>query len=223
MGRSAIRTFGVLASRSLALPATWRIIAVHTSMRPLVCVIFGAFASAAFAAPVTYNVDPDHTYPSFEADHFGGMSVWRGKFNQSSGKVVLDREAQSGTVDITIDANSIDAGHEKLNTHLKGSDAGMFDVAKFPTVTYKGKLAKFKDGAPTEVQGELTLHGVTKPVTLTIRSFKCMQHPMQKKEFCGADAVGTFNRDDFGINYGKAFGFKMDVKLAIQIEGFKAG
>ncbi len=196
---------------------------MHTSMRPLFCVMFGALASAAFAAPVTYNVDPDHTFPSFEADHFGGMSVWRGKFNQTSGSVVLDREAQTGTVDITIDAKSIDAGHDKLNAHLTGSDAGMLDVAKFPTATYKGKLAKFKDGAPTEVQGELTLHGVTKPVTLTIRSFKCMTHPMKKQEFCGADAAGTINRDDFGINFGKAFGFKMDVKLAIQIEGFKAG
>lgn len=196
---------------------------MHTSMRPLICVIFGAFASAAIAAPVTYNVDPEHTYPSFEADHFGGMSVWRGKFKQTSGSVVLDKEAQTGTVDITIDTNSLDFGHEKLNTHAKGDDAGFFDVAKFPTATYKGKLAKFKDGAPTEVQGDLTLHGVTKPVTLTIRSFKCMTHPMKKKEFCGADAVGAFNREDFGLNWGKAFGFKMDVKLAIQVEAFKAG
>ena len=195
---------------------------MHTSMRPLICVIFGAMASAAFAAPVKYNVDPDHTFPSFEADHFGGMSVWRGKFDQNSGTVVLDREAQSGTVDIKIDMSSFDSGFEKLNTHVKGSDPGMFDVAKFPTATYKGKLAKFKDGAPTEVQGELTLHGVTKPLTLTIRSFKCMTHPMKKKEFCGADAAGTINRDDFGINFGKAFGFKMDVKLAIQVEGYKA-
>jgi len=196
---------------------------VHTSMRPLVCVIFAAFASAAIAAPVTYNVDPDHTYPSFEADHFGGMSVWRGKFKQSNGSIVLDREAQTGTVNITVDASSIDTGHEKTNTHLKSADAGMFDVAKFPTATYKGKLVKFKDGAPTEVQGEFTLHGVTKPLTLTIRSFKCMTHPMKKQEFCGADAVGTINRDDFGISFGKAFGFNMDVKLAIQVEAYKAG
>ncbi|HEY6123955.1 MAG TPA: YceI family protein [Steroidobacteraceae bacterium] len=195
---------------------------MQNPIRALAFIIAGATASATFAAPVTYNVDPEHTFPSFEADHFGGMSVWRGKFNQNSGKVVLDREAQTGTVDITIDTNSIDFGLEKLHTHVKGSDAGMLDVAKFPTATYKGKLAKFKDGAPTEVQGELTLHGVTKPVTLTIRSFKCMAHPMKKKEFCGADAVGSFSRADFGVDWGKAFGFGMDVKLAIQIEAFKA-
>jgi polyisoprenoid-binding protein YceI len=180
-------------------------------------------AAAATAAPATYKVDPEHTHPSFEADHFGGMSVWRGRFNENSGTVVIDREAKSGTVDIVIDTNSLDFGLEKLETHVKSSDAGMLDVAKFPTATYKGKLAKFKDGAPTEVQGELTLHGVTKPLTLTIRSFKCMSHPMRKKEFCGADAVGTFNREDFGVSWGKAFGFGMEVKLAIQIEAFAAG
>jgi polyisoprenoid-binding protein YceI len=196
---------------------------MHTSIRLALCAIAGTMTAAAVAAPVTYNVDPEHTYPSFEVDHFGGMSVWRGKFNENSGTVVLDREAQSGTVDITINTNSIDLGLEKLHTHLKGADPGMLDVAKYPTATYKGKLAKFKDGAPTEVQGELTLHGVTKPVTLTIRSFKCMMNPMKKKEFCGADAVGSFSREDFGIDWGKAFGFKMDVKLAIQVEAFKAG
>ena len=195
---------------------------MRTSIRLALCAFAGTVTAAAFAAPVTYNVDAEHTYPSFEADHFGGMSVWRGKFNSNSGTVVLDREAKTGTVDIKIDTGSIDFGLEKLHTHVKGADPGMLDVVKYPTATYKGKLAKFVDGAPTEVQGELTLHGVTKPVTLTIRSFKCMALPMKKKEFCGADAVGSFNRADFGVDWGKAFGFGMDVKLAIQVEAFKA-
>lgn len=190
--------------------------------RPLAFAAAWAVTAAAAAAPVTYKVDPEHTHPSFEADHFGGMSVWRGRFNENAGTVVIDREAQTGTVDIVIDTNSIDFGLEKLETHVKSADVGMLDTAKFPTATYKGKLTKFKDGAPTEVQGELTLHGVTKPVTLTIRSFKCMPHPMKKKEFCGADAVTTINREDFGVGWGKAFGFGMDVKLAIQIEAFIA-
>jgi polyisoprenoid-binding protein YceI len=196
---------------------------MNSSHRSLAALTLGLVASAALAAPVTYNVDPEHTFPSFEADHFGGVSVWRGKFNQNSGTIVLDREAKTGTVDIKIDTASVDLGLDKLATHLKSSEAGMLDVAKYPTATYKGTLAKFKDGAPTEVQGELTLHGVTKPVTLTIRSFKCMTHPMKKVEFCGADAVGTINRDDFGVSWGKSFGFGMEVKLAIQVEGLKAG
>jgi polyisoprenoid-binding protein YceI len=188
---------------------------------PALIAVLGMAASA-FAAPVTYNVDPEHTYPSFETDHFGGMSVWRGKFNKNSGTIVLDREAGTGTVDIKIETDSIDLGLEKLHTHVKAAEEGMLDVVKYPVATYKGKLTRFKDGAPTAVEGELTLHGVTKPVTLTIRSFKCMMSPMKKKEFCGADATGTINREDFGVGFGKSFGFKMDVKLAIQVEAFKA-
>jgi polyisoprenoid-binding protein YceI len=174
-------------------------------------------ASAALAAPVTYNVDPGHTYPSFDADHMGGLSTLRGKFNSSSGKIVLDKDAKTGTVEITVDTTSLDFGNDKLNDHAK-KDEAMFDVAKYPTATYKGTLAKWANGSPTEVQGELTMHGVTKPVVLKINSFLCKQHPMTKKEVCGADASGTFSRYDFGITYGQNFGFKPDVTLRIQVE-----
>lgn len=183
----------------------------------LLALAAGCLVSAAsFAAPVTYKVDSGHTYPSFEADHFGGMSVWRGKFNKTSGTITLDRSAKTGSIDITIDASSVDTGNDDLNKHLKSAD--FFDVEKFPTATYKGKFTKFTDGNPVEVTGELTMRGVTKPVKLEIRSFKCGPHPMKKKEFCGADATATFNREDFGIVFGKNMGFKMDVKLAIQVE-----
>jgi polyisoprenoid-binding protein YceI len=185
-------------------------------MRALTTLLLAALATSAVAAPVKYTVDSTHTFPSFEADHFGGMSVWRGKFKSTSGSIVLDKAGQTGTVDISIDTASIDTGNEKLNDHLKTAE--FFDVARIPTATYKGKLGKFKDGAPTEVQGDLTLHGVTRPVTLTIRSFKCMPHPMKKKEFCGADAAATINREDFGMAWGKTFGFRMETKLQIQIE-----
>jgi len=176
---------------------------------------------SALAAPVTYDVDPSHTYPSFAADHMGGLSVWRGKFDKSSGTIVLDKDKGSGTVDITVDTGSIDFGQEKLNEHAKGAE--MFDVAKYPTATYKGKLVHFKDGAPTEVEGELTLKGVTKPLTLKINQFLCKPNPMTKKETCGADASGTFNRKDYGLSYGEAYGFKMEVTLAIQVEAVRQG
>jgi polyisoprenoid-binding protein YceI len=172
------------------------------------------------AAPVTYNIDPAHTYPSFETDHFDGMSVWRGKFNHSSGTIVVDKEAGTGTVDITIDTSSIDLGNPKLDEHTKTAD--MLDVAKYPTATYKGKLSAFKNGQPTEIVGEFTLHGVTKPLTLKIDSFKCMTYPQDKKEHCGADAIGSFSRADYGITYGDKYGFKMDMKLAIQVEAVRA-
>jgi len=177
-------------------------------------------AGAACAAPVTYKIDPTHTYPSFEADHMGGLSVWRGKFRTTSGVVTLDTEAQAGDVDITVDTASIDFGMDKLDAHAKSPE--MFDVAQFPTATYKGKLAKFKNGAPTEVDGEFTFHGVTKPLTLSIRSFKCQPNPMTKKQTCGADAAASFDRSDYGFDYGKAYGFNMGVKLAIQVEAVKA-
>lgn len=174
----------------------------------------------AVAAPVKYDIDPGHTYPSFEADHMGGLSILRGKFNSSSGTVTLDKEAKTGTVEITVDMSSIDFGHDKLNEHAKNPD--MFDVAKYPTATYKGKLTKFNGDAPTEVEGELTMHGVTKPVTLKINQFLCKKHPMIGKEVCGADAEATINRADFGVDYGKQFGFKMDTKLRIEVEAIRA-
>lgn len=176
-------------------------------------------AGVAAAAPETYTIDPTHTYPSFEADHMGGMSMWRGKFRTSSGTVTFDAAAQTGEVNITIDPASVDFGMDALDAEAKGPD--MFNVAKYPTATYKGKLAEFKNGAPTAVVGEFTFHGVTKPLKLTIRSFKCAPSPMTKKQTCGADAVATFNRADYGMDYGITYGFKMAVNLAIQVEAMK--
>ncbi len=178
-------------------------------------------AGSALAQPVTYEVDPGHTYPSFEADHMGGLSVWRGKLEKTAGTIVLDKDNSTGTVNITIDTSSVDFGHEKLNEHAKSPD--LFDVTKYPTATYKGTLVNFKNGVPTEVQGEFTLHGVTKPLTLHINQFLCKPNPMTKKEVCGADASATFNRKDYGMSFGEAYGFKMDVKLAIQVEAVRQG
>ena len=176
-------------------------------------------ATSATAASTTYNVDPDHTHPSFEVDHFGGLSTWRGTFKKTTGTVKIDTAAKTGTVDVVIDTATIDFAHDKLNEHVSSPE--MLDVAKFPTAQYKGKFVEFADGAPKTVAGELTLHGVTKPVTLTINSFKCFLNPMLKKQVCGADASGTFNRADFGVNYGQQYGFKQDVLLRIQVEGVK--
>jgi len=177
-------------------------------------------ATSATAASTTYTVDPDHTHPSFEVDHFAGLSTWRGTFKKTSGTVRLDTAAKTGAVDIVIDTTTVDFAHDKLNEHASGPE--MLDVAKYPTAEYKGKFVEFADGAPKTITGDLTLHGVTKPVTLTINSFKCIEHPMLKKQVCGADASGTFSRADFGVNYGQQYGFKQDVLLRIQVEGVKA-
>jgi polyisoprenoid-binding protein YceI len=182
--------------------------------------IAALLGASAFAAPVTYILDPSHTYPSFAADHKGGLSVWRGKFDATSGKVVYDKAAKSGSIDVTIDMNSIDFGMPKLNEHAKSAD--IFDTAKYPTATYSGKFTKFNGDAPTEAQGTLTMHGVTKPVTLMINSFLCKMDMMSKKDVCGADASATFNRAEFGVSFGEKFGFKQDVSLQIQVEGSPA-
>ena len=177
-------------------------------------------SAGVLAAPVKYDIDPGHTYPAFEADHMGGLSIWRGKINQTSGSITLDTAAQTGSVNVTMDMSSIDFGHDKMNEHAQSKD--MFDVAKYPTATYQGTLADFKDGHPTKVKGQLTLHGVTKPLELDIKQFLCKENPMSKKEVCGADALATFNRGDFGVDYGKDFGFKLDVTLRISVEAIKA-
>ncbi|MCC8404087.1 YceI family protein [Paraburkholderia sp. MMS20-SJTN17] len=183
----------------------------------------GALAAAmsfnAMAAAETYQLDPTHTSPSFETDHFGGLSIWRGKFKKASGTVVLDRAAKTGTVDATIDLSSVGIGNDKLDEELVGDK--FFDTAKYPTAVYKGTQIRFEGDKPVEVIGTLTMHGVTKPVNLKIESFKCIQHPMLKREVCGTESTATFNRDDFGIDFGKAYGFNMKTTLNIQAEGIK--
>jgi polyisoprenoid-binding protein YceI len=193
----------------------------EVSMKTELIVAMTLFCGTAGAAPELYNIDPNHTYPSFEADHMGGLSVWRGKFDHTTGTVMLDRSAAAGTIEVSVDTRSLDFGHERLNEHAKGPE--LFDVAKYPTATYKGQFSQFDGDRPVEARGELTLHGVTKPLTLTIRSFLCKTNPMSKKEVCGADATTTFDRSDFGIDFGKQMGFRQEVKLAIQVEAIKAG
>lgn len=179
--------------------------------RILATALLAAFAGTALAD--TFSIEPSHTYPSFEADHMG-ISVWRGKFTKTSGTVVLDRAAKTGSVDITVDTSSVDFGHAKMNEHAKTPD--MFNVAKFPNATFKGKL-KFEGDTPVAAEGDFTLLGVTKPMTLKISKFKCIPHPFFKKEACGADASASFQRSDFGLNYGLPM-FSPEVKLAIQVE-----
>jgi polyisoprenoid-binding protein YceI len=186
------------------------------ALRPaLLGVACTALGTAASAAPMTYQIDPNHTYPTFEADHLGGLSYWRGKFNSTSGTITLDQEAETGSVDITVDVGSIDFGHDGLNEHAKSAD--MFDVATYPTATYTGELTDFENGSPTMVDGELTLHGVTRPVELKIEKLTCKPHPFNQRPICGADASAEIDRSDFGINFGEGV-FNMGVTLRISIE-----
>lgn len=181
----------------------------------LLAAVFVAVPALAGAAEVVYEIDPAHTYPSFEADHMG-LSSWRGKFNANSGRIVLDREAGRGTVDVAIDIASIDFGHDEMNA--KARTAELFDADTFPQARYRGRLAGFVGGAPTRVDGTLELHGKTQPLSLSIDRFKCMKHPVMPRELCGADASAVLDRAAFGIDAGKDYGFDMKVALDIQVE-----
>lgn len=181
-------------------------------------VLAASLSFSAFGDVSTYQFDPDHTYPSFEADHIGGLSLWRGKFDKSQGTVRLDRAAKTGTVEVATNIASVHTGSTKLDQMLQSDQ--FFDASKFPEASYKGTI-KFKGDKPVSVVGVLTMHGVTGPLTLTIDSFKCMSHPMLKREVCGVDAIGEFDRSNFGVDFGKTYGFNMKTKLLISAEALK--
>ena len=175
-------------------------------------------AVPAFAAADKYEIEPNHTYPSFEFSHMG-ISVWRGKFDRTSGGISIDRAAGTGTAEIVIDTTSIDFGLDRMDEAARSED--WFNVAKFPTATYKGTLT-FAGDVPRTVEGQFTLLGVTRPVKLTINSFKCIPHPMFKKEVCGADAEGDLNWAEYGMRMSKyGEGDAGRVRLRIQVEAVK--
>ncbi|MFA4970059.1 MAG: YceI family protein [Sulfuritalea sp.] len=176
-----------------------------------------AFAASAIAAPETFNIDLGHTAPRFEYSHFGYSNQMH-RFDKTSGKIVLDRAAKTGSVDVTIDATSVNTGLALFNQHIQAAD--YFDTAKYPTITFKSTSVKFEGDKPVAVDGNLTIKGVTKPVTLTVTSFHSMPHPMYKKDALGANASAKLKRSEF--NMGKNAPYVSDeVTLTIAVEAIK--
>lgn len=174
-------------------------------------------AAAALAAPETYVLDGSHTYPRFSYSHLG-LSTQLSRFNTTTGKVVFDKAAKSGSVDIEIDAKSVDTGSTLFNQHIQGED--FLDTAKYPKAIFKSTNVVFEGEKPVKVEGNLTIKGVTKPVTLTVTSFQAMPHPMQKKDAIGANAHTTIKRSEF--NAGKyAPNVGDEVRIDIAIEAIK--
>jgi len=174
-------------------------------------------ASPVFAATETYNIDPSHTFPRFSYDHMG-MSKQILRFNKTSGTVQLDKEAKTAAVDVTIDMKSIDTGFELFDEHIQGED--FLDTGKFPTATFKSTKVVFEGDKPVSIDGDLTIKGITKPVTLTITSFVNMPHPMLNKDAIGANATAVIKRTEF--NAGKfAPGVGDEVTLDIALEAVK--
>ncbi len=176
-------------------------------------------AALPFAAHAndSYTIDPPHTFANFTVNHLG-FSTMHGRFDKTSGKATLDMTAKTGSVDITIESASISTGFAKRDDHLKSPD--FFNAAEYPAITYKSKKINFSGNAPASIEGELTMLGVTKPVTLTITEFKCGTNPMSKKYECGAGATAQIKRSDFGM---KAFlpAIGDDIKLEFEIEANK--
>ena len=165
----------------------------------------------------SYTVDPLHTFPRFRINHLG-FSTMQGRFDKTTGKVTLDRAAKTGSVELAIETASVDTGFVKRDDHLKSPD--FFNAAEYPTITYRSTAIRFKGDTPSSVEGNLTMAGVTRPVTFTIDAFNCGTNPMNKKEECGADASADIKRSDFGVKYGVP-NIGDDVKLILEIEAVK--
>jgi len=181
-----------------------------------------AFAlSVTLAAPAfamdSYTIDPNHTFPIFEVNHYG-FSTQRGRFNKSSGKITLDIAAKKGSVDLSIDTTSLDMGFDTWNKYI--SAEGFFNTEKFPVMSFKSDKLIFEGDKVVAAEGDFTLLGVTRPLRLTVSNFRCGPHPFNKKTMCGADVTATLKRSDFGMTkYLPAVGD--EVKISSPIEAAK--
>ena len=175
-----------------------------------------ALLAPGIAAAARYRIDPEHTFPSLEFSHMD-ISIWRGKFNRTSGTFDYDAAARRGTVQVSVDTDSIDFGLDSMHEYAVKPD--WLDVARHPTMTYAGELV-FDGDRAVAVDGKLTLRGVTRPLRLTINSFTCIEHPFFRKEVCGADAEGELNRADYGMTQ-FAEGNACKVRLRIQAEAIR--
>ena len=191
-------------------------------MKPrVIATVLAAIAVPAAAEVAVYNIDPVHSQPQWEARHIG-MSTQRGSFGKMTGKVTLDTAAKQGSVDVTIDATSAKTFDPRLDQIIKGER--FFNVEKYPTITFKSDKFTFEGDRVVQLDGDLTMVGVTKPVTFKVTYFACGEQAFNKKPMCGADAVATIKRSDFGITDGLKMSNPSDeIKLFIPIEGYREG
>ncbi len=190
-------------------------------MRSFVLSLTAAAALLAGASQVqaaSYAIDPTHTFATFEISHFG-TTTNRGRFDKKGGTVEFDRAAKTGKVELTIDTTSINTGTAQFDKHLQSAE--LFDAAKFPTAKFVADKFSFNGDKVSEVAGTLTLLGKTNPVTLKANNFNCYTSPMLKREVCGGDFETTFDRTQFGMNYGIDWGFPKNVRLLVQVEAIK--
>jgi len=179
------------------------------------CTLFLA-AIAPLAQAAEYAIDPTHTYASFEIDHHG-FSTQRGWFNQTSGVVDFDPEAKTGRVDIRIAVASLDTGMAKRDEILLGEN--WFKAKDFPDILFRSDKLVFTDDKLTAVEGQLVMLGEIRPMRLEVSRFKCGLNLANRKRGCGADALGTLRRSEFGMQQGIPF-IGDEVRLRIQVEAY---
>ena len=173
-------------------------------------------AGSALAAPVSYTVDSSHTFPRFSYSHFG-FSTQLSSFGKTTGAVVFDAQAKTGSVDIVIDTTTVNTGFADFNGHIQGED--FLDTAKFPKATFKSTKVVFDGDKPSAIEGQLTIKGVTKPVTLTVTSFQAIPHPMMKVPALGANAFVTIKRSEFNAGkYAPYVGDEVRIDIAIEAQ-----
>lgn len=169
-------------------------------MRALRYLVLAGLVSAAVsvqAAPVTYKMDPSHTMVLFSWNHFG-FSNPTANLGLGDGTIVFDdKDVSKSSVDVTLPLADLDTHVSKLDEHLKKAD--FFDADKYPNVTFKSTKVQAAGGNKYKVTGDLTVHGVTKPVTLDATLNKSGEHPMMKVQTVGFDATATLKRSDFGV------------------------
>jgi len=189
------------------------------SARIFVGALVAAAAASAMAAEESYVIEPVHSQPQWEARHIG-MSPQRGSFGKVTGKVTLDRDAKKGNVEMTIDATSIRTFDGRLDAIVKGDR--FFNVEKFPTLAFKSDKLMFDADRVVQIDGDLTMIGVTKPVSLKVTNFVCGENPFNKKPMCGAEATATIKRSDWGMTNGLNISNPSDdIKLMIPIEAYR--
>ena len=185
--------------------------------RTALAIVSALAALPALADVETFNIDPNHTFPSYEIGHMG-YSFQRGRFNKTQGRITLDTAAKAGTVDVAIDTASVSSGVEKLDEHLRGED--FFDSKNFPQMTFKSTDLAFDGDRVRQARGTLTINGISRPVTFDVTFFKCAINMMIMRKVCGADMTANIRRSDFGMKYGLPM-LADEVLLRVNVEAIK--
>jgi polyisoprenoid-binding protein YceI len=190
----------------------------ETTRAALAAAVIGlGAATSALAAATSYELDPSHTWVVYEIVHFG-TSTNRGRFPVKSGKAQIDVQAHTGQLEVTIDTSAPASGVPALDGMMQGER--LFRSNEFPTARFVATDMRFDGDKPAEVRGDLTLLGVTLPVTLKSQRFNCYTHAMLKREVCGGDFETTIQRSRWGMTWGPHI-VADDVRLLIQVEAVK--